>query len=387
MLLINHTEVLLKDGSFTRSLNQRRDALARYPLGLILLLPSGGDYLLQISRTMPDLWSLRNLVSELIMPLDLGLNGIFISDTGREYISFSSESEAREELNAIQERIHSVTALPENLHLLATLYTRQGKIYSQLSEYKNAEKAFEQALDIARETGNRQLEATVLAELGDVYYYIGDYRGAREYGEKGLLIAREIGDKSGEGRTLNNIGQTYSARGDYKTAFKYLEDSLRISREIGNKSGQGMTFNNIGEIYYDQGDYETALQYLEQSLRLSREIGEKSGEGRILNNISQIYDARGEYETALKYLEQSLRISREIGTIDSLAVTLNNMAAIIFQQQGKPEEALPLFIQSYSIFRQIGSPNEKIPERFISDIKAQIGEARFQEIIAQMQKG
>ena len=139
--------------------------------------------------------------------------------------------------------------------------------------------------------------------------------------------------------------------------------------------------NNIGQIFEAYGDYERALVYLEQSLRIAREIGDKSGEGTTLNNLSGIYRARGDYETALQYLEQSLRIQREIGDINGLAITLNNMATIVFQQQDKPEEALPLFLQSYQIFKQIGSPNEQTPAKYLEQIKQQLGPARYQEIL------
>lgn len=104
-----------------------------------------------------------------------------------------------------------------------------------------------------------------------------------------------------------------------------------------------------------------------------------------LNNIGEISKARGDYETALRYLEQSLEIQQAIGDIDGLATSTHNMAAIVFQQQGKPEEALPMFLQAYAIFHQLGSPNEKAPIGYINAIVQRIGEARFQEIVAAWQ--
>ncbi|MDX2245567.1 MAG: tetratricopeptide repeat protein [Bacteroidia bacterium] len=378
--MINHTEVLLKEDSFTRSLNQRRDGLSVHDLGLILLLPSGGDYLQKFSRSMPDLWSLRNLVSELILPLDLSSNSIFIADTGREYISFSSESEAREELNTLQKRIYEVTALPDNLSLLATLYTRQGKIYSQLSEYQNAEKTFEQALNIARETGNKQLEVTVLAELGDIYYYWGNYEKALEYGEKSLGISREIGDKYGEGIALNSIAVVYFELGDSVSAFQKAVKSLQISREIGNKSLECSALNSLAHF---PSDNETKLRYLNESLRLSQEIGDKSMEGTALNNLGGLYRKQGDYVNALNYIEQSLRIHREIGNLEGVAIALWNIGDV-FLMQGMIESSAAALVESSLILTKIGSSHKETVLETIDIIRTQLGEARFQEIVGKM---
>ncbi|MDX2245565.1 MAG: tetratricopeptide repeat protein [Bacteroidia bacterium] len=258
------------------------------------------------------------------------------------------------------------------------------QIFQARGDYETALQYLEQSLRIRREIGDKSGEGSTLNNLSQIFQARGDYETALQYLEQSLRIAREIGDKSGEGTTLNNLATTAHARGDYETALLYLEQSLRIQREIGDKSGEGTTLNNLSQIFHARGDYETALLYLEQSLRIAREIGDKSGEGRTLNNLATTAHAKGDYETALLYLEQSLRIRREIGDINGLAITLNNMAVIIFQQQGKPEEALPLFIQSYSIFHQIGSPNEKVPMSYINDIVAELGEARFQEIVGKI---
>jgi tetratricopeptide (TPR) repeat protein len=213
-LLVHRVEALLEDAAFTRSLNQRRDALARHPLGLILLLPSGGDYLHRLSRAMPDLWSLRNLVAELILPPDPSLGGQFITHMGTSYSSFTSEAEARAELASLASRIGELAGMPGSRLLLALLLTRQGKLQLQLSEYAAAEATFGQALALARESGDPSLEATALTELGEVLIRCGDYQMALDYLEQSLRIQREIGDKAGEGVTLNNLSGIYRARGD-----------------------------------------------------------------------------------------------------------------------------------------------------------------------------
>lgn len=420
IVFVHHIEELLADTAFTQSFNQRRDALSRYEMGLVLLMPAGGDYLQKFSRVMPDLWSLRNLVAEIKLSNPNTSSGQFITNDGRAYHSFQDQAEIQAEIAALQQRIQELIPLPSSKQLLSTLYLRLGKLQMQLSNYGAAKAALESAKEIAVETVNKQDEATALTELGEVLLYLADYDSALPLLEQSLEIQREIKDKHGEGGTLNNLSQIYSAQKDYQTAFSYLMQSLAIQREIGDKSGEGTTLNNISQIYEALGDYETALSYLEQSLENKREIGNKYAEGTALNNISQIYDERGDYQTAHVYLEQALAIQREvgdkhgegitlnnishifnawgnhqtalsyleqalaiaygIGDINGTAITLINMGILVWEKLGKIEKAIPMFMEAYSIFSQIGSPNKEVAESYLNGILQEIGEERFREI-------
>jgi len=241
----------------------------------------------------------------------------------------------------------------------------------------------EQSLKIAQQIGDRAGEGTTLNNISQIHQDKGDYDTALRYLEQSLKIRQQIGDRKGEGATLNNISQIYDAKGEYDTALRYLEQSLKIRQQIGDRAGEGTTLNNISQIHQDKGDYDTALRYLEQSLKIRQQIGDRKGEGATLNNISQIYDAKGEYDTALRYLEQSLKIAQQIGDISGMATTLHNMGTMLFEQN-RPEEAVPLLLQAYQIFQKIGSPTVRVPAGYLEAIIKQIGEARFQEIVAGM---
>ena len=387
ILLLSHFENWMEDASFLRSLNQRRDKLSRYELGVVVMLPLGGDHLQRFSRAMPDLWSLRNWVAELRAPAENRSEGIFLTDTGRSYVSFADQAEAEAEIQSLAKRIGELQELPDqpNQALLASLRLRLGKIYLQLGQYPTARETLATAEKMARTLGDDATLAAVLTELGEAYHYLGQNDQAMAALEEALRLHRSTGDRAGEGATLNNLSQIYDAKGDYDTALRYLEQSLAIQRQIGDRKGEGTTLNNLAATAHAKGDYDTALRYLEQSLAIQQQIGDRAGEGATLNNLSQIYKARGDYDTALRYLEQSLAIRQQIGDINGLATTLNNMARIVFEQQAEPERALPMFMRSYSIFKQIGSPHERVPMEYIEDIIQAIGEARFQEILAELQ--
>jgi tetratricopeptide (TPR) repeat protein len=261
------------------------------------------------------------------------------------------------------------------------------QIYDAKGNYDTALRYLEQSLTIQQEIGDRQGEGTTLNNISQIYDAKGDYDTALRYLEQSLTIRQEIGDRKGEGTTLNNISQIYRVKEDYDTALRYLEQSLTIRQEIGDRKGEGATLNNISQIYDAKGDYDTSLHYLQQSLSIQQEIGDRKGEGTTLNNISLIYDTKGDYDSALHYLEQSLSIQQEIGDIAGLATTLNNMGDIFWKQKQDAKRAIACFMQSYQIFKQIGSPNVKYPEGYLTNIIETIGEAQFEAILAELQEG
>lgn len=158
--------------------------------------------------------------------------------------------------------------------------------------------------------------------------------------------------------------------------YEHREDAKQ-SLEI-----QGNLAYRIGWLLDRIGQYDEALTFYAQSLNICQQVGDRKGEGTTLNNISQIYDAKGEYDTALQYLKQSLAIRQQIGDQAGEGATLNNIGTIFFEQRNELEKALTYFVQAQQILESLGSPKAKNPKTYLKEIKKQLGEARFNKIMA-----
>ncbi|MEZ4777482.1 MAG: tetratricopeptide repeat protein [Bacteroidia bacterium] len=257
-------------------------------------------------------------------------------------------------------------------------------IKHKMGDYKKALVFFMQSLNISKEIGDKHSEGTVLNSISQIYFDQGDYEIAIKYLQESLQIRREIGDKLGEGLTLGNLGRLFFVLNEDEVGLQYMNESLLIHKKIGAKHGQGAAFDLIAQVYSKRKDFKTALQYLEKSLQINREIGDLTGEATTLNNIGEILYTLIDYKKASQYFDQALRINRQTGYKLGLSATLNNMAVIILEYQKKPEEALKLFLEAHSTMQKIGSPNIKAPEKYLNQIRTQIGEARFQELIGKM---
>jgi len=257
-----------------------------------------------------------------------------------------------------------------------------GLIFDLFGKYDDALFFYEKKLKNDREYSDQAGESTTLSNISLIYRAKGDYDSALQYLEQSLKIVQAIGDRRGESIILNNLSQVYKNKGNYDEAIRCAEMDLKICQTTGDSVGEYVTRNSLSEIAYDRGDYDTALWYLNQNLSI-QVTGDRTAEGVTLNNAGQIYSIKGDYDTARRYLEQSLKIRQDIGDAYGLAETLTNIGAV-FYKQNRREEALPLLWQAYQILKKIGSPNVQAPAGYLNAIIQQIGEARFQEIVAGM---
>ena len=166
----------------------------------------------------------------------------------------------------------------------------------------------EQAVEIAREVGDRVLESRALGNLANAAAYVlRDYIAAREYYKQAQKLAVELGDRFGEGVEKANIGWVNMLLGDYETARAELEGALSIAREVDHSYQEIYTLLNLSAVNEAQGYVEPSEQYAVQAMELSLERGDKSGEawsyyylGNALLGSGKLDEARSAFARALE---------------------------------------------------------------------------------------
>jgi CHAT domain-containing protein len=203
---------------------------------------------------------------------------------------------------------------------------QQGIQQAQVSQFREAIQAWEQALALYREIQDLRGEVQILSNLGAAYYILGDYRRTIESMEQGLAIFRRLGDRVNEANALDNLGLAYRDLEDYPRAIEFYGQSLAIFRELGDQDGEGYALLNLGLAHSKIGDYRLAIEFYEQSLPIFRELGDQDGEGNALNNLGFAYRNLENYRLAIEFYGQSLIIFRELGDRRSEGVVLRNLS-------------------------------------------------------------
>jgi class 3 adenylate cyclase/Tfp pilus assembly protein PilF len=279
-----------------------------------------------------------------------------VEDTARVNIlnRISKEFEFREPEKSYQYAKDAVRLSEELVYEegLAYGYMNIGNYHTEQSDYDNAIKYFQYALDIYKKLGDKTGEKNILNNIGNVHRYLGNYDTALEYFFISLKMSEEDEDKKGMAYALNNIGIIYAIQGDYKKVLDYFNKTLELSEEIGDKKGAAFSLNNIGLVYEELGDYDKALEYHKKSLKIKEQVGNKGGVSSSLKNIGNIYFQIGKLEGALNSHLKALEIEEEIGNKNGMA---HSIIAIgdIYAETKELNKALYFFNKALKLAKEI----------------------------------
>ena len=232
-------------------------------------------------------------------------------------------------------------------------YHTAGAVFFRTGRYREAIKAWEDALRFYRQRSDRRAEAAMYRNIGIAHRRLGQLREALPYCLEALGIFRKLGQIPGEILTLNNLGILYAELGDLSNALKFHLASLKLTREKEDLRSQAANLNNISRIYSDLGDRTRALEYLEQSLTLNKKVGYKKGEISNLNNIGKIYARLNRPEEALSFYNQSLKLAQEHGFKELEAENFHNIGEVE-RKLVHPEAALQFYSKALELSREMG---------------------------------
>ncbi len=228
-----------------------------------------------------------------------------------------------------------------------------GIVLSSLGRLVEAQQHQERALALARETLDRQGEAWATGNLGVVLESLGRYPEAQEHQERALALAREIGDRTGEATATGNLGTVLYALGRYAEARERLEGHLSLARENGDRHGEALAAGNLGAVFHALGRYAEAREHHARHLALAREIGDRRGEARATGNLGTVFQSLGRFAEAREQFERRLAFAREIGDRHGEAMATGGLGNV-FLSLGRYSEAQEHYERSLAVAREIG---------------------------------
>ena len=110
-------------------------------------------------------------------------------------------------------------------------------------------------------------------------------------------------------------------------------------------------YMDAGETAYQRGDYEEAVRQTKAALKIATDFGGQDPRlASTFNNLAVIYQAEGRYDEAEPLNELALEIrEKALGPEHpDVATSLNNLA-LLYKAQGRYAEAEPLYQRSLAI--------------------------------------
>ncbi len=191
--------------------------------------------------------------------------------------------------------------------------------------------AGKQALGLAEQLQWQDGVAAAHLAIGQNECSVPDYTKAKEHFNQALDIATQTGNKKIAGLANKNLGIAYVDETNYPEALKYFFVALQTEQELHNREEIYAILEYIGIVYDGQKDFTKALKYYRMSFDSAQAAGEKKAKGKNLLNIGQVYQQLGRNTEALGCYTEALKTFTEQKDPGGIAVAQADMGTISLQ--------------------------------------------------------
>jgi len=254
---------------------------------------------------------------------------------------------------------------------LASLLGKKGIALYEAEEYPQAQACFDSIMEVAGCTRNDGLKVDAQGYLGLIQAKTGNLPSGIRMLNEALNLARQSGDQQRELIQLGNIGHTYLQVANLDSAIKIFSMAVELARVVGDCQAEAGYLNNLGVIYHNISQREMMVRTFEEVLRLSEAIGDQNLQINALQHLANESLAKGDGRQAIQYARRALDILRHLTSpVDSTAIKDTLIAALI------TEEAFQDAIQTINE-EIVQARTNQYPERELI-LLGQLADLRFQ---------
>ncbi len=146
---------------------------------------------------------------------------------------------------------------------LSSVYNKIGGLYQAKGDMVKAQSFLNQALEIARDSGDRFREAVALKNLGEVFHSLGWLERSEECYQKSLDICAEVGNRLGLALAQAGLGRLHTSRRHFPQAEEHLLNALEVARQVKSLEREASIMADLAELYCLWGRLDLASRQLE----------------------------------------------------------------------------------------------------------------------------
>jgi tetratricopeptide (TPR) repeat protein len=164
----------------------------------------------------------------------------------------------------------------EQAHIL----TRMGEALSRLGRDAEASEHLAQASKLAQSFGDRLLQSESACLLAEVYLQLGDLKAARTEARRALDLADKVGSPAAAGTAHRVLGAVLGKAGysdeDRRAADEHMQKSIAILGEVGNELELGRTYQSYADLLSARGDADGAATFGERASEIIDRLGPRT---------------------------------------------------------------------------------------------------------------
>lgn len=215
-----------------------------------------------IGRALNSLAAYNEATEHLLQALEINLQNGWLRKAALNLLGLAQiKVDQQEESLALKYliQVEEMGELKSDKYIQTDVYNQFGFVHSQLGNFDQSEKAFQQALKLYE--SYTKSPATVLHNYADMKRKKGELAEAEKIALKALK--RKVTDKYvlSQSYTLNLLADIYLEMGETQKALEVSQKALKIVIDKKAKSRERKTYLDMAEIYQKIGDYKQALNF------------------------------------------------------------------------------------------------------------------------------
>ncbi|UCD62740.1 MAG: sigma 54-interacting transcriptional regulator [Candidatus Zixiibacteriota bacterium] len=257
--------------------------------------------------------------------------------------------------------------------LLAEIFLTIGGILRDMSEFKEAEKAYRDAESIFRRNDCPEGQSRALNQLAGLFFRQTDYNNSLAALMDAIEIARTLDDRQKLAYMIGNVGRLQTFTGDLSEAEKNLRLNIELSRELGDALEQARAYLSLGYVYLQKADFVRAEEALDQAYPLVVQTESKRDEVIYLTYLGELLYRSGRVNDGRATLEKALGLSLETAPGGDLEARASRHLAEVFVLMKDYRGAARMCARSWVLTEKA---DDKVELGALCRIKAVIAEAR-----------
>jgi tetratricopeptide (TPR) repeat protein len=236
----------------------------------------------------------------------------------------------------------------------AEVHYQRGRLLVEQGKKADARRELQQALDIARSTGNIYQQVQAMLQLA---YIPEDLEQAEAYANEAVKLAESRGMPNLAARGYIDLGAQYLGHGLYDEAARFLTHGLDFAREYNARRLEAVANINLASARVGQNRFDEAVPLAESARDYYTQNGFRREAALAAQLLARVKGKQGDYEGARAALEEQLRANDSSADARLLGM-LHRECGSVLEKQERFAEAIEHYRKAISIAKDL--PDNKL---------------------------
>jgi tetratricopeptide (TPR) repeat protein len=233
-----------------------------------------------------------------------------------------------------------------------------------------------------------QARAKAFIALGGLTFWLDDADATEHAYETALRLYRQIGDREAEAETLYNLAFVPVMRGDFDDSRKRFRESLATARDIGRRDLVAKSQLPLGISLREGGDPAAALPLLQEAVTFFREANDRLQLAWGVGEVALAHHALEQRSAAWEGFLEALSLFADARNLPGIGATLS-LGAVLASWEGRHAEAVRLTAAAATLRETTGAaaPLMFAPPRDVLDAaRREIGDGAVDSFVAEARR-